>query len=251
MNKIILLSLMLFTILCSSCEYDNYDAPALTLYGQLTYNGNHFLSDGNPDKGLLKVIQKGFGKQDGGTALRVDETGKFQQLLFSGEYWLTLDNNQYPFELKDIKSLGSGLGYDSIYIQLSSDLKRDFEVTPYYTVDNFTTSVEDGNIVMRFKVAKTSGTINPAPKVVRARAYINTATLVNSKTTFTTSKDIIITDQGDVELSMSISNGDNSYRKAYTNNLRTYAFCRVAIELDNIPNYYLFSETKKVEGLPQ
>ncbi len=41
-----------------------------------------------------------------------------------------------------------------------------------------------------------------------------------------------------------------TYQNGYVNNFRDYAFCRVAIELENIPNYYLFTEVKKIEGLP-
>ncbi len=251
MKRILYFSFIILVIITSSCAYDNYKAPSLLLKGNLTYNGQNFLYDGNPDRGLLSVFQKGFGKVDIGTGISVNEDGSFQSLLFSGEYWLTPNNNQYPFEFKEYKSNGAGLGYDSLHINLNSDYEKNIEVTPYYTISNFTTTVKDGNIVMKFDVAKTSGTIEPAPKVVKVRCYVGTAAIVNSKTSFSKAMDINITDTGTVDIPVSISVGNDSYRKMYVNNFRDYAFCRVALELENIPNYYLFSDTKKIVGLPQ
>ncbi|MGQ8334948.1 DUF3823 domain-containing protein [Sunxiuqinia sp. A32] len=251
MKRIIYLSFIILAIISSSCEYDNYDSPSLLLSGNLTYNGQNFLFDGNPDRGLLSVFQKGFGKVDIGTAIKVCEDGSFQQLLFSGEYWLTPNNNQYPFEFSEFDSYGAGLGYDSLYVNLKSDFEKNIEVVPYYTINNFSTSVEGGNIVLKFDVANNTGTVKPAPRVVKARCYVGTSAIVNSKTSCTKSMDVNISDQGSVEITVSISEGNDSYRRMYVNNFRDYAFCRVAIELENIPNYYLFSDTKKVEGLPQ
>lgn len=250
MKKIIYLSILLFTVLCSSCEYDNYEAPSLLLKGKLVYNSESFQFDGNPDRGLLRVFQSGFGKVDVGTNIRVNESGEFQQLLFAGNYTLTPNNNQYPFEFKEFASRGAGLGYDSLKIDLKSNLEKNIEVLPYYTIKNLTTTLVNGNIVMKFDVAKTTGTTKPAPKVIRARCYVATAAAVNSKTSCTAVKTVDITDQGNVEITVSLATGNGSYRKTYINNFRTYAFCRVAIELQNIPNYYLFSETQKIVDLP-
>ena len=246
MKKIIFLSFAILSFLFTSCDYDNYDAPSLLLHGKLTYNGDNFLYDGNPDRWLLRVYQTGFGKVDGGTNLRVDENGEYQQLLFADDnYKLTPDNRQYPFEFKDFKP--RAVGYDSLTVKLRSNLEMNFEVTPYFTVNNFKTTLEGTDIVMRFSIAKVSGTDKPTPKAIRALCYVNTAALVNSKTTAVEAQAISITDQGNIEMRMPVS----TYRSKYVNNYRTYAFCRVAVELENIPDFYLFSETQKIEGLPQ
>lgn len=247
MKKIIFLTLMLASILLVSCEYDNYDAPSLSLSGRLTYNGQAFPYDGNAARGVLRVYQTGFGKVDGGTPVQVGIDGSFNQVLFSGNYWLSPENHQYPFEFVQFKNLGAGLGYDSLRIDLQKNHEMNIEVIPYYEVKDYQVSVSNGNIVMSFKVNQTSGTVNKAPKIVRARCYIGTATIVNSQTTCTAAKDLNMTDSGNIEISMPVS----SYKNGYINNFRTYAFCRVAIELENIPNYYLFSEVKKLEGIPQ
>mgnify|MGYP001500468197 CR=1 FL=1 len=241
---------LFFGLLCTSCEYDNYEAPGLVFSGNLTYNGNSFYFDGNPNRNVLLLIQKGFGKVDIGTAVRIDENGKFNQLLFPGEYWLTLSNNPYPFEFKDFKSLGAGLGYDSIHFTLNKNLTQNFEMLPYYEIKNLKTSISDGNINVTFDVAKVEGTLNPAPKIVRARCFVSTSSLVTSSTLCTKSKIVSITNNATVTLSVSIADGANSYRNIYINNFRNYAFLRVALELNGIPDYYLFSETVKVENLP-
>lgn len=255
MKKTIILSIILFTVLLSSCEYDNYDAPNLTFKGNIVYNGNKYVFDGNPSFGVITLVQKGFGKVDVGTNVRIDENGAFTQLIFPGDYWLTLANNPYPFEFKDFKSKGVGLGYDSIPMTINSDVVKDIEVTPYYQISNFALTLNGGNIVASFKIKKTPGTINAAPKVIRARCFLSTSTIVNSATTFSVQKinPIAITaDSANIVMpNMSISTGSPSYRSMYVNNFRDYAYCRVALELLNTPNYYIFSETLKIEGLPQ
>lgn len=252
MKKTIYLSLIsLLAVLFASCEYDNYDAPSVVFKGNLTYNGEPFYFDGNSSRGVLNLIQKGYGKVDGGTSVKVDESGAFSQLLFAGEYWLTLKNNQYPFEFKDFASLGAGLGYDSIYMNVNSNVIRNFEVIPYFLISDFTLSEDNGEIVANFKVKKNPELTTTPPRVARVRLFVGTASIVNSATTCSKSKIMSISEEGDAELRVSISNGDSSYRKIYTNNYRTYAFCRVALELNGISNYYLFSETKKIENLSE
>jgi len=250
MKKIIYLSFILFTMLLSSCEFDNYTTPGISFKGNLTYKGNNYLFDGNPGLGVLTLIQKGFGKIDAGTNVRINENGSFSQLIFPGDYWLTLANNPYPFEFKEFKTMGVGLGYDTIPMKISSNTVKNIEVTPYYQIKDFTATVVDGNIVTNFNVVKTDSTINVAPKVIRARCFVSTSSIVNSNTIF--SKSIIksITGNASVSIPVSISTGTASYRQMYLNNFREYAYCRVALELNGIPNYYIFSETIKVEGLP-
>lgn len=250
MKNVTILGIILFICLFSSCEYDNYDAPDIIFSGSLVTGGKSFLYDGNPGRPVLKLIQKGFGKVDDGTVVRIDENGKFQQLIFEGDYWMTLNNTKYPFELVDFNSLGVGLGYDSIYMHIKSSVKKDLEVRPYYNISNFAVSVEGDNIVLRADVAINPETREPAPRVIFARGFVSTSSKVNSQTVCTKSKRAIITSTGSVEVSIPIHNNVTAYREIYINNFRDYAFCRLALELDGISNYYLFSEIKKVEGVP-
>ena len=246
MKKILFLSLMLFAFIFASCEYDNYDAPSLTVSGNLTYNGKNVLFDGNSARTLLKVLQTGYGKVDAGTGIQVADDGSFTQLLFSGEYWLTPYNNQYPFEFTQFKNLGSGLGYDSIHIDLKDNLKMDIEVIPYYEISDYTATLEGTNMLMKFKYAKVAGTVSAAPAIKNVRCYVSTSKIVNSSTTCAVTKAVNASGNGELSISMPVA----TYHNGYVNNFRDYAFCRIAIELNNIPNYFLFSEVKKMEGLP-
>jgi len=245
-NKSFISILIIFALIISSCEYDNYEAPSIKIKGHLTYNGQPFLYDGSTARGVLSLVQSGFGKTDGGTTLRIDESGSFTQLIFPGDYGLTLSNNPYPFEFKDFKSNGTGLGYDTIPMKISSDVSRDFEVTPYYTFSDYTATVVGDFIEVNFKVSKVAGTLIPAPKLVRARCFVSTSSIVNSSTLCSKQK---IGANADVNIKIQVPIS-TSYRTIYKSNFRDYAFCRVSVELDGIPNYYLFSETLKVEGLP-
>lgn len=249
-NMRILSIIILFVCLFSSCEYDNYDSPHITFSGNLTTNGESFLYDGNPNRPVLKLIQKGFGKVDDGTIVRIDENGKFQQLIFEGDYWLTLNNTKYPFELTDFNSLGAGLGYDSIYMHITSNVNNNLEVKPYYTISNFRASVENDNIVLKADVAVNPGTRQPAPKVIFAKGFVSTSSKVNSQTVCTKSKRAVVTNTGSIEVAIPIHNNVTAYREIYINNFRDYAFCRIALELDGISNYFLFSEIIKIDGVP-
>jgi hypothetical protein len=253
MRKIInITAALLFILVLQSCEYDNYEAPSISFTGKLTHDGQNFLYDGSSGRGLLVLHQKGFGKIDNGTGIRIDEEGNFSQLIFPGEYWLTLNNTRYPFELDDFHSLGAGLGYDSIYINVKSNQVLNLEVKPYYTISDFSVAVEGTDIVMRCNVQKNEGTREVAPRVIFGRAYVSTSSKVNGGTTCTKSKRAIITDSGNIEIAIPIkANSLPNYRGSYTNNYRDYAFCRMAIELDGIAQYYLFSDIKKLEGIPQ
>ena len=249
-NRLIIGIVTLFACLFVSCEYDNYDPPGITFSGKLTSKGQSFLFDGNPDKPVLKLIQKGFGKVDNGTNIRIDEEGKYQQLIFEGDYWLTLNNVAYPFEFADFNSLGAGLGYDSIQMHITSNVVKNLEVTPYFHISNFRANVEGDNIVLRADVNVNTETRGPAPRVTFARGYASTSSIVNSKTVCTRSQRAVITNTGNVEISIPIHNNIIAYREVYVNNFRDYAFCRIALELDGIANYYLFSETIKIEEVP-
>lgn len=249
MKKIIFVFFVISTLVLISCEYDNYDEPSVKITGNLTSSGQDFLYDGNPSRGLLKVIQKGFGKTDNGVTLRVDEYGKFSQLLFPGEYWLTLENNPYPFEVENAGSLGSGLGYDSIKINLNANLQMDIEVTPYYILSEFTAKIENNNFVLSCNVAKNPNASATVPRVIFARGYVSTTSIVNGGTLCTRSKRAIITDSGSFEIVIPVF-GTNSYREIYKNNFREHAFCRVSIELDGIPIYYLYSNSIGLDNVP-
>lgn len=245
MKKIVFFSITLLSILFASCEYDNYEAPSLALSGNVVYNGKNLQWDGSAGRTILRVFQTNYGKVDTGTYIQVKDDGSFNQLLFHDEYWLTPYNNQFPFEFSQF-NYKSGIGYDSIYIDMKNDFNMDIEVIPYYELSNLTVTLEENNIVMKCNVSEVNGTKNPAPAIKNVRGYISTTKIVNSTTTCAVTKAAAVDGNGGLEVSIPLA----TYQNGYVNNFRDYAFCRVAIELENIPNYYLFTEIKKIEGLP-
>ncbi len=232
----------------ASCEYDNYDAPSHEYKGALLCDGKPFQYDAN--RSLFRFYQKGFGKEDSGTALSVSNDGTFSQLLFDDTYKLTLVNQTLPFEMPDFPSKGAGLGYDSIAYRITGNIVQNFEVHPYYKISGLSAALSENgrNIVATFNVEKMTNTEKEAPALKSAKLYLSTSRIVDSGTNCMRSVNVSSSENGGYEVSIPLA----YYRdkKYYVNNFRTYAFYRVALELDGIPDYYLFSEIKKIEGLP-
>lgn len=232
--------------LFSSCEYDNYDAPSYTYSGKLICDGENFPFDSN--RTIFNFVQNGYGKADGGTEMRINDEGCYKQLLFNADYKLTLVNKKMPFELPEFKSLGDGLGYDSIAYTIKSAVEKDFEVIPYYKITNVDASLVGESIVSRFSISKVNGTVKPAPAIKKAYIYLSTGTIVNSWNKCQQS--ILIQDASQTSIEISIPLSMYREKQYYINNFRTYAYYRVAIELEGIPDYYLFSPVKRIDNLP-
>lgn len=230
----------------TSCEYDNYEAPSHTYAGQLVCDGENFPFDSN--RTIFNFLQYGYGKVDGGTEMRITDEGQYRQLLFDADYKLTLVNKKLPFELPDFESLGDGLGYDSIHYSVQSDIKQNFTVIPYYKISGLQARLEGENIVAGFTVAKTTGTSKPAPAIKKVYIYLSTGNIVNSWNKCQRSEEVHAAGSAPFTISIPLS----MYREKqyYINNFRTYAYYRVAVELEGIPDYYLFSTIGRIDNLP-
>ena len=116
--------------------------------------------------------------------------------------------------------------------------------------DNFFCFVEykNGNIVATFNIEKMTNTVKAAPKIVKTRIWLSTSSLVNSGIKCTRSSDVEYIDDTTLQVYIPLS----EYRKKenFIDNYRTYAFYRVAIELEGMNEYFLFSTIKKIENLP-
>ena len=243
MKKIII---PILAILCfTACEYDNYEGPDITFSGQLLYNDKPFIYDGNDARGLFLFFQEGFGKIDWGTGMYTKADGSYQQLLHRGEYKLTLNNVKYPFEIAEFPSMS--VGYDSIYYDLRKNVTQDFHIIPYYEISDLEASLDGIDITARFKVKKVSGTSKPAPRIVKARIYLGINNFVNSKSPVVGEADVNLNDDGEITVSIDAI----KYRNGYKENFREYAYYRVALELENTPDYYLFSDIKQITGIPE
>lgn len=238
---------LILSALLISCEYDNYDAPSYQFEGQLKLDGQDYAFDGNAGRGLFVFLQEGYGKVDNGIGMRIDEKGTYKQLLFKDKYALTLVNRTLPFELEDFPKNEAKPGYDTIFYDIRSNVAQDFSIKPYYVVSDVKGKLSENkeSIEVALNISKVAGVSSPTPKIMKVWLYVSTSTIVNSSTKCVASKAIEL-DVNSATISIPVSR----YRTTYLNNFRDYAFYRVAIELEGIPDYYLFSETHKVEGLP-
>ena len=93
-----------------------------------------------------------------------------------------------------------------------------------------------------------TNTVKAAPKIVKTRIWLSTSSLVNSGIKCTRSSDVEYIDDTTLQVYIPLS----EYRKKenFVDNYRTYAFYRVAIELEGMNRYFLFSTIKKIENLP-
>ena len=244
------LFIILLGIICTACEYDNYDPPSLTFTGNLMYNSNNFLFDGNAGTPVLRFYQSGFGLADAGTVAQIDQNGHFSQLFFPGDYKLTLQNTLFPFEFKDFTSKGSGKGYDTINITMNSSIVRSFDLIPYYTISDLNAVVSGTDIIATFNATAVvdAALKNPTPTAIKARLYVSTTALVNSTIRATAVNSSISFNSGTNQVTVTIPVA--TFRNSVVNNTKTYGWYRVALELQGIPNYYLWSDIKKLEGIP-
>lgn len=252
---------LFFSICCmaflfAACEYDNYKGPECRFTGTVVYQDKPFVFDGNVS--VLKAVQKGFGKDDPGTPVRINEDGTFSQLLFAGDYYLTLANQQYPFLFADFKSRGQGLGYDTIPMTLTGNAERSFEVIPYYLMDSISYEPLDSTsteLKVTIHIMRNPDSRLPMelPKVTRAFVYVGINQHVNSSTKLSkASRPLKIEDEGEVTVRVDLAN----YRSTtynYVNNYRDYLYFRVGLVLDATyvsSGYYLLSDLYRVDNVP-
>lgn len=251
MNKIYnILLVTLLTMFAISCqkEYDNYDSPGVVFQGQLNdTEGDIFQFDSS--KGLFSFYQSGYGKIDLGTGMSTTNEGAYRQLLFEGDYTLTLNNNSYPFEIVEFPKSKTGQGYDSIQYHVTGNVNVNFTVRPYYKVTTLDAVYDEAKkqIIATFKVKKL---VTDAPALKRAYLYLGTSINVNSSNKCTRMTTLKPTNADEETFTAMIP--VSYYRnKTYgmINNNRNYAFYRIGLMVTGFNDYYLFSQTKKIEGL--
>lgn len=251
-NKILMAAAGLLCLVgLSSCEYDNYEAPSRTFCGQLvTSDGQPFQYDSA--KTLFQFYQSGYGKIDTGTGMRTDNNGYFTQLLFDAKYELTPVNRALPFEIEEFPAKpDADIRYDRIPFDITGNVTKNFVVHPYYKITNLNATLDGKRIVATFDVTKMKDTTEPAPRIKRVTIYLGTSIHVNSNIKCQRLTQIKDAETPDFQtLSAAIPLAYYRDKAYYVNNFRTYAYYRVALELEGITDYYLMSEIKKIEDLP-
>lgn len=251
-NKIMMAAAGLLCLVgLSSCEYDNYEAPSRTFSGRLiTSDGQPFQYDSA--KTLFQFYQSGYGKIDTGIGMRTDNDGSFTQLLFDADYELTPVNRALPFEIEEFPADASAdQRFTRMPFKISGNVTKNFVVHPYYKITNLNATLEGKRIVATFDVTKMKDTAESAPRIKRTYIYLCTSIHVNSNISCQRLTQIKGEETPDFQtLSAAIPLSYYRDKAYYVNNFRTYAYYRVALELEGITDYYLMSEIKKIEDLP-
>ncbi|HEX7755769.1 MAG TPA: DUF3823 domain-containing protein [Niabella sp.] len=238
-------ALLAAVFLFTSCKYDNYDPPQIAFSGQLLYNGKPFMFDGRGDGDLSKIIQLsqyGFGKSGNPITAYVNEQGRFNQLLFPGDYHITIKNTPYPFTFPDWPR-NAGNQYDTLHVNINRNYNIDINVVPYFEVTDVTSKVFGTDLIITFRINK----IKEGATLVKARAFANTAELVNSGVRMSAEQSLTNVDiTQPVQIKLSLID----YRNKFVNNFRDYMYFRVALETTVSTAYFLWSDTYEATGLP-
>lgn len=153
-------------------KYDNTPAPSVTLTGRLVYNGD---SIGVADNQVpLQLYQYGLGKV-GPINLTFTQSGGFSELLFAGNYKLTIPSGQGPFLWKKTAAGNP----DSLSVTVNNNMTVDVPVTPYYMIRNPQISKSGTNIVGTFKAEKIVTDAN-ARNIEFVAIYLNKTTFVSN-----------------------------------------------------------------------
>lgn len=157
---ILLFIIVVFT--ATSCGLDNYDAPQSRLHGKITYNGQALGLRGSGQAVRLQLYQDGYQLRDN-IQVYVGQDGTFEALLFDGEYKLVTRDRNGPWVNTR----------DTIVVKLKGSTEVEVPVTPFFTIDNETITLNGSVLNATFNVNKIVNTAN-----------IDYITLLVSKTSF-------------------------------------------------------------------
>ncbi len=160
MKKIKLIGLFALIILISSCsmfERDNYEAPDVTLEGEVVdvLTGNRVLTDQGGEGIRVRLTELSWGDNvEPNPDFYCMPDGTFRNSkLFAGKYHITVDGPFIPLLRKDAD--GKELADESLVMDLSGNVKVKFEVQPFLNVEWVgEPTVKDGKVTAKVKVTR-------------------------------------------------------------------------------------------------
>jgi hypothetical protein len=215
------------TILCTavmlfaSCAKDNFEPPESEFKGRFVYQGQPlYFQQGNFN---AELWQRGFGNF-GVINVNVNQEGQFSSKLFDGNYKFTISNGQVAF----VWPKNAAGRPDSLDINLSGDMTRDIEVTPYF-------------MVRTSNITNTGTTVNATcsvEKIVQDAKTVENVSLYLNKTQFVDSRsDNII---ASTELNgAALGNLSNLSLTATIPTIvptQNYVFARVGVKVSGVEN---------------
>lgn len=162
MKKLLIISLV-FSLLLSSCAYDNFDEPTSVISGQIVHNGKTLGFRSNAMS--LQLYQPGFGLY---TAVNVaiNQDGTFNAVMFDGDYKLiNASGTTQPWVLRT----------DTLKFSLNGSVNLDYEVTPYFIINDETYTKSGTNITASCKLQQvaTTATLQSATLYISRTAICN------------------------------------------------------------------------------
>ena len=156
-----------------SCEKDNYAPPSSEFSGQLVYKGEPIGVETNQVP--FSIFQPGFGLTGAITGTFTPE-GKFNVLVFDGDYKFTIPKNQGPFLWKEL----SASARDSVAIKLRGKQVLDVEVLPYYMIRKPQFSFTNGAVSATFDIEKVITDAVYAKNIQTVSLFINKTVFVSN-----------------------------------------------------------------------
>ncbi len=213
----------------ASCALDNYDEPTSQLTGRLVYQGNPIYLEFN--RVSYELYQDGFGKT-GPLGSTFTPEGTFSQLLFDGTYKMVVPNGQGPFLWGEEADMP-----DTVTINVSGNTEQDFEVIPFWIINNAQLSGSGNQVTGTFALEQIVTDAN-AKNIESVTLYISKTMFANSQTNvaITTLEGAAITDINSVSLSAAIP------ELVPTQN---YVFASIGVKFAGVDDL-LFSPTEKI-----
>jgi hypothetical protein len=134
------------SFLAASCAYDNFDEPASVISGKIVYQGKTLGFRSNAMS--LQLWQSGFGLYTS-VPVAINQNGTFTALMFDGSYKLiNASGTTQPWVLRT----------DTVYFDLNGTVNVDYEVTPYYIINDDTYTKSGNNLTANCKIVKVATT---------------------------------------------------------------------------------------------
>lgn len=175
-----ILTFVSLIILTASCGKDNYEAPKSKIYGQVLYkdasgNEHELYVRGTAEAVKMRLYQYGWELTDGIDAF-LDQEGKFESVLFDGEYHLVPNKDNGPW--KTIYS--SPEKKDTVDIVLKGQTEVKVYVTPYFLIQNAQIALNNYTVNAVFDVEQ----IVSDAIIDRTDVFLSTTRFVDEGTNF-------------------------------------------------------------------
>lgn len=171
--KNILIIITVLSLLFAACGKDNYDKPTSIISGQVSYKGKPIGVRGTGEVVKLQLYQEGF-ELNAPVQVYVGQDGSFKSKIFDGKYKLIATNNNGPW-------LNST---DTVRFELNGSTTVNYEVTPYYTIDNVKLSLDaTQKLSSSFTINKVfdNASVNYYMLLVSRTAFVDDATNIFRK----------------------------------------------------------------------